>query len=100
MIEVNANNGRVSRAANIKVDDEAIGGPAFESPHLRAWRASPVSELTCGPTKGCSSTAPMGVAWIHLFCFLGCQALYDPAIITDFRHPLLWIVDLGGFWLS
>ena len=97
MIEVNAKNGRtVSRAANSEMEDEAIGGLAFESPQLRAWRASPVSELNCGPTKGRLSTALMGVAWIHLFCFLGCQAVYDPAIITDFRHPLLWIVELGG----
>ena len=97
MIEVDAKNGRtVSRAANSEMEDEAIGGLAFESPHLRAWRASPVSELNCGPTKGRLSTALMGVAWIHLFCFLGCQAVYDPAIITDFRHPLLWIVELAG----
>ena len=55
-----------------------------------------MSELNCGTTKGRLSTALMGVAWIHLFCFLGCQAVYDPAIITDFRHPLLWIVELAG----
>jgi hypothetical protein len=97
MIEAEAKNGKVvSRTANLEVSDEASAGFAFESPHLRAWRASPVSDLTCGPTKARLSTALMGVAWIHLFCFLGCQAVYDPAIITDFRHPLLWIVELVG----
>jgi hypothetical protein len=38
----------------------------------------------------------MGVAWIHLLCFIACQSVYDPAIIADYRQPLIWIAELAG----
>jgi hypothetical protein len=97
MMEVEAKNGEmVSHAANLEMSDEAMGGLAFESSDIHAWRTSLVSDLNRASTKGRWSIALMGVAWIHLFCFLGCQAVYDPAIISDFRHPLLWMVELAG----
>jgi hypothetical protein len=97
MIEVEAKNGKsVSRVANLEISEEAMGGLTFQSSPIRAWRTSLVSDLSRATTEGRWSTALMGVAWIHLFCFLGCQAVYDPAIITDFRHPLFWIAELAG----
>jgi hypothetical protein len=97
VIELEAENGKmVSAAEKLKISDEAMGGLADESSQLRAWRASLVSELNSATARGRWSTALMGIAWIHLFCFLGCQALYDPAVITDFRHPLLWSVELAA----
>jgi hypothetical protein len=36
----------------------------------------------------------VGVAWIHLLCFLGCQGIYDPAVLRDLRHPVIWTVEL------
>jgi hypothetical protein len=97
MIEVEAMNGKsVPGAANLEASDEAISGLTFQSSPIRAWRTSLVSDLNRATAERRWSTALMGVAWIHLFCFLGCQAVYDPAIISDFRHPLLWVVELAG----
>jgi hypothetical protein len=97
MIEVEAKNGKmVSRAADFEMGDVAMAGLHFESSELRSWQTSLESDLKSATTKGRWSTALMGVAWIHLLCFLGCQAVYDPAIVTDFRHPLLWIVELAA----
>jgi hypothetical protein len=97
MIEVEAKNCKsVSRAADLEDGDEAMGEITFQMSHIRAWRTSLVSDLNRATTAGRWSTALMGVAWIHLFCFLGCQAVYDPAIVSDLRHLLLWIMELAG----
>jgi hypothetical protein len=40
------------------------------------------------------SRAFVAIAWIHLFTFLGCQALHDPALTRDLRVPLLWFAEL------
>src|SRR3954452_5240390 len=97
MIEVEVKNSTSEpRTANLEDSDEARGGLAFEASPIRAWRTSLVSELNRATTAGRWSTALMGIAWIHLFCFLGCQAVYDPAIVSDLRYPLLWIAELAG----
>ena len=41
------------------------------------------------------SRAVKAVAWIHLLCFLACQALYDPNVRSDPRLVLLWAVELA-----
>jgi hypothetical protein len=97
MIEADAKNGTMdSRAAKCEIGEEAMSGQAFASFDLREWRGSLERDLNCATTRRRWSTALMGIAWIHLFCLLGCQALYDPAIVTDYRHPVLWMIDLAG----
>jgi len=36
------------------------------------------------------SRAVTAVAWIHLFCFLACQALYHPSLQRDPRMVFIW----------
>ncbi len=36
----------------------------------------------------------MAVGWVHLAAFLACQALVDPGVRSDPRHPALWVADL------
>jgi hypothetical protein len=97
MIEAEAKNGKiVSHAANFSMSNEAMDAFRDDSLNLCAWKTSLVNDLNRSTARGRWSTALMGVAWIHLFCFVSCQAVYDPAIVTDVRHPALWLVELVG----
>lgn len=40
--------------------------------------------------------AVTAVAWIHLSCFLACQALYDPGVQRDPRLVLIWAAELAA----
>jgi hypothetical protein len=42
------------------------------------------------------SHALTAVAWIHLLCFLGCQALADPSVQRDPRLVFLWAGELAA----
>jgi hypothetical protein len=66
---------------------------------LHAWRAALIGDLDRSIAVGRWPTGLRGVAWIHLLCFLGCQVIYDPAVLRDLRHPLLWVVEFVGVWL-
>ena len=45
--------------------------------------------------RGGWSSALIVVAIIHLLAFIFCHVLYDPAVVSDYRHLLLWIAELG-----
>jgi hypothetical protein len=80
----------------MRVDSkEDLGGTlAVDALDLRAWKAALSNDLDRSMAAGRWPTALVGVAWIHLLCFAGCQAVYDPAVISDLRHPMFWTIEL------
>lgn len=86
----------MSVARPVRLDGiEDLGGAlAIDGPNLRAWKGALGRDLDRSIASGPWPSALIGVAWIHLVCFAACQAVYDPAIVTDLRHPMLWIVEL------
>jgi hypothetical protein len=61
-----------------------------------AWRDSLREDLarTIEHGRGGWSRAVAAVAWIHLGCFLVCQALHDPSLKSDPRLVLVWGAEL------
>jgi hypothetical protein len=84
----------IARPARLGAKEDVGGALTIDGLGLRAWKVALIKDLDRSIAAGRWSTALMGVAWIHLLCFLGCQAVYDPAIVTDLRHPLLWVLEL------
>jgi hypothetical protein len=82
----------VSRVVPINLIED--GDPGEKASPQVAWRAVLLDELRRSGVRERLARALVGVAWIHLTCFLGCQAVYDPAIRTELRHPLLWVTEL------
>ena len=68
--------------------------PVEPSPEV--WKDSLREDLarTIERGQGRWSRALAAVAWIHLACFLGCQALHDPSRQSDPRLVLVWGAEL------
>ncbi|MFO0892180.1 MAG: hypothetical protein U0790_23960 [Isosphaeraceae bacterium] len=93
MIEVGSKPLRSApRVMAMDFEDEAR--IAQETAPVAAWKHLLLDELRQPHVRRRLALALAGVGWIHLFCFLGCQAAYDPSIGTDLRHPLLWLTEL------
>jgi hypothetical protein len=62
------------------------------------WKAELRTDLGVTFERGAGrwSRAMAAVAWIHLFSFLLCQKLYDPALQRDPRLLLVWIGELAA----
>jgi hypothetical protein len=73
-------------AAKIPVTIDALS--------LRVWRNALAKDLHRSLTTAPWPTALVGVAWIHLLCFLVCQGIYDSTVIRDLRHPMIWTIEL------
>jgi hypothetical protein len=84
----------VGRAVGLGSKEALYGTRAVEAPDLRAWKAALGHDLDRSMAAGPWPTALVGVAWVHLLCFAGCQAIYDPTVIRDLRHPLHWTIEL------
>jgi hypothetical protein len=63
----------------------------------RDWKSTLRADLdqTLMDGDGRWSRAVMAVAWVHLFCFLGCQAIHDPSAHRDPRLVLIWLAELA-----
>jgi len=59
-----------------------------------SWSQQIRKEASGSAARGRWGVALVAVGWVHLASFLGCQALMDPAIVSDLRHTGLWIVDV------
>lgn len=53
-----------------------------------------MEELERSPASRRLGLALAGVACIHLIFFALCQAISDPAVRRDMRHPALWLGEL------
>lgn len=60
------------------------------------WRAMLRADLDGAFRRGAGkwSRALVAMGWIHLACFMACQALHDPARERDPRHLVLWATEL------
>jgi hypothetical protein len=95
MIDLEEKGIAVPRAVAVWSLKEDMGNSfSQESIGLLGERTSQPRDQDTAITDSRWSTALMGVAWIHLVCFWGCHAIYDPSITTDVRHPLIWLLEL------
>ena len=53
-----------------------------------------MEELNRSPVRGRLPVGLAGVAFIHLAIFTLCQAISDPVVRRDLRHPGLWLLEL------
>jgi hypothetical protein len=83
-----------ARPARLDGVEEPGESLTIEGLSLRAWKAGLARDLDRSIASAPWPTAFLGVAWIHLVCFAACQAIYDPAIVSDLRHLVLWTVEL------
>src|SRR6516165_213224 len=78
-------------------EEQAVGALVIEA-RPAAWRDLLRADLHRTLERGRErwARAVMTVAWIHLFCFLACQALYDPSVHRDPRLMFLWAGELAA----
>src|SRR4051794_11062524 len=74
-----------ARPMRLDAREDMAGMPTIDGLNLRAWKEALGKDLDRSIASGPWPTAFVGVAWIHLLSFTACQAVYDPAIVTDWR---------------
>lgn len=81
--------------------EQTVGGIRGDV-RLKGWKAELRADLDEAFIRGAGrwSRAIAAVAWIHLACFLVCQALYDPAVLRDVRVVYVWIAELAAVVLT
>jgi hypothetical protein len=84
----------VGRAMGLDSNKDRSGTLTVDVLDLRAWKAALGNDLDRAMAASPWPAALVGVAWVHLLCFAGCHAIYDPAIVTDLRHPMFWTIEL------
>jgi len=82
------------RSAVLSLSEDQGSSLAFESLNVLGWKAELIGELNQSPVRKRLSIALAGVACINLVAFTLCQIIYVPDGRADFRHPLLWFLDL------
>ena len=58
-----------------------------------SWSRRLRDEAKGSAARGRWGLALIAVGWVHLAAFSACQALVDPAIVSDLRHAGLWVID-------
>jgi hypothetical protein len=78
-------------------EDQAAGALVIEARPV-GWKDVLREDLDRALERGGDkwSRAVMVVAWIHLLCFLACQALYDPSVQRDPRLLIIWAGELAA----
>lgn len=61
-----------------------------------SWQATLRGEIRTTVVRRRVGLALMAVGWLHLGLFVTCQAIVNPAVVSDPRHAGLWVVDLFG----
>ena len=67
-----------------------------QSPDLRGWKAALAADVLRVAARDRWGWALMAIGWVHLAAFLTCQAIYDPARLSDPRHLALWLAELAA----
>lgn len=76
--------------------DEERAAPSLRlDATITDWRTGLRADLDGAFERGAGkwSRAIAAVAWIHLGCFLVCQAIYQPDVPRDARHFYIWVVE-------
>ncbi len=94
-MSVGAKNGRqATRSAVLSLSEDPRSSLALEAINLRGWKAGLIAELNRSAVRKRLSIALAGVACINLVSFALCQIIYVHDGRADFRHPLLWFLEL------
>ncbi len=77
------------------LDEERAARGLRVDTSIADWRAGLRADLdgTFEQGAGKWSRAIAAVAWIHLGCFLFCQAIYQPDVQRDPRHFYVWVAE-------
>ncbi len=94
-MSVGAKNGRqVTPSAALSLCEDPGSRLAIETINLRGWKAELIGELNRSPVRKRLSIALAGVACINFVTFAICQIIFVSDGRADFRHPLLWFLEL------
>jgi hypothetical protein len=94
-MSVGAKTGRqATRSAVLSLSEDQGSRLAIETINLRGCKAELIEELNRSAVRKRLSIALVGVACINFVTFTICQVIYVPDGRADFRHPLLWLLDL------
>ncbi len=85
---------QVTRSAVLSSSDDQGSTLTLETLSLRGWKSDLIAELNRSVVRKRLSIAMAGVACINLVTFIICQVIYVPDGRADFRHPLLWLLEL------
>jgi hypothetical protein len=96
-MSVGAKNGRqATRSAVLSLSEEQGSTLTFDTLSVRGWKAELIEELNRSAVRKRLSIGLAGVACINLVTFTICQIINVPEGRADFRHPLLWLLELGA----
>ncbi|HWU36765.1 MAG TPA: hypothetical protein VN203_03900 [Candidatus Acidoferrum sp.] len=94
-MSIGEKNGRqVTHSAVLSLSEDQGSTLTLETLSLRGWKSDLITELNRSAVRKRLSIAMAGVACINLATFIICQVIYVPNGRADFRHPLLWVLDL------
>ena len=88
------NSRQVTRSAVLSLSEDQGSTLTLETLSLRGWKSDLIAELNRSAVRKRLSIAMAGVACINLVTFMICQVIYIPDGRADFRHPLLWLLEL------
>jgi hypothetical protein len=96
-MSVGEKNGRqATRSALLSLSEDPGGTLTFDTLSVRSWKAELIEELDRSAVRKRLSIGLAGVACINLVTFTICQLINVPDGRADFRHPLLWLLELGA----
>ena len=94
-MSVGEKNGRqVTRSAALRLSEDQGSSLAFETLSVGGWKSDLIAELNRSAVRKRLSIGLAGVACINLVTFSMCQIIYVPDGRADFRHPVLWLLEL------
>jgi len=96
-MSVGAKNGRqATRSAVLSLSEDQGNSLAIKVTRGRGWKAELIEELNRSAVRKRLSIGLAGVACINLVSFTLCQIIYVHDGRADFRHPLLWFLELAA----
>ncbi|HMF36095.1 MAG TPA: hypothetical protein VKF17_05625 [Isosphaeraceae bacterium] len=85
---------QVTRSAALSLSEGQGSSLAFETLGVGGWKSDLIAELNRSAVRKRLSIGLAGVACINLVTFSMCQIIYVPDGRADFRHPVLWLLEL------
>ena len=85
---------QVARPAIRSLSEDVAKPLGFETRDARGWKSGLIAELNRSEVRQRLSLALAGVACINLASFSLCQWIYVPDGRADYRHPLIWSLEL------
>jgi hypothetical protein len=87
---------QAARPAPLSLSRDQEDSLPFKDLKFQLWKGHLTEELNRSAVRKRLSIALAGVACINLATFLICQLIYVPDGRRDYRHPLLWLLDLAA----